>query len=323
MAAAVRSTLRWHGLNVAASRMTTGNHAIYQELETALAKFFGAETALVFPDGYMAPMAVAQALAGEFTDVLMDELSHGALLDAAKLLGCAVKKFKHRDVEDLQKAVRRCGKKARVIVLTDGMFAHDGSAAPLKAYLKVLPAGGMILVDDAHGAGVLGRNGRGTLELEGVGRSRIVQCATLSKAFGAYGGVVLASEAIHDRVRARSRMFMGTTPIPLPLAGAGLAALKILRAEPERRARLMENAWQFRKALRSGGWEVADVPGPIVRLPPIVDRDAEKLSKRLLAAGIYPPFLKYGSAQGAFRFVISSEHTAEQLGKVAGVVRDT
>jgi glycine C-acetyltransferase/8-amino-7-oxononanoate synthase len=160
------------------------------------------------------------------------------------------------------------------------------------------------------------------LEHEGVNRRRIIQCVTLSKAFGAYGGAVLAPAAWRERIWEQSRVFAGTTPLPPPLAGAAVAALKILRREPGRRERLRENTAQVRNGLRAGGWDIAETPGPIVRLPAMNEADVRELKARLLAAGIYPPFLKYGSAagNGFFRFVISSEHTREQLARVVDVL---
>ena len=322
LAAAAKKSLREHGLNVAASRRTTGNHKIYGQLEKELAIFFGVETALVLPDGYLAPIAVAQALAGEFTHALLDEFAHGALVDAARMLGCPVKGFRHREVASCARLVSKCGRNARPIILTDGMFAHDGSVAPLRAYLKILPSRGKILVDDAHGAGVLGRNGQGSLEQEGVGRKQIIQCTTLSKAFGVYGGVVLGSRELREKILMHSRAFIGTTPLPPPLAGAALAALKILRSEPGRRKRLFQNLLFVRKKLRLAGWEILETPGPIVRLPSINAPEAIDLEKRLEAAAIYPPFLKYSiaSAGGMFRFVISSEHTRAQLDLLTAVL---
>ena len=324
LAAAAKKSLREHGLNVAASRRTTGNHKIYAQFEAELARFFRAEAALVLPDGYLAPIAVAQALAGEFTHALLDEFAHGALADAARMLGCPVKKFRHRDAASFAKRVSQCGRNARPIVLTDGMFAHDGSVAPLREYLKLLPPSGRMLVDDAHGAGVLGVTGKGSLEFEGVGRQRIIQCATLSKAFGVYGGVVLGSRALRENILTRSRSFIGTTPLPPPLAGAALTALKILRSEPGRRKRLYRNLSLVRKKLRSGGWEILETPGPIVRLPPMTEEKVGELKRRLLASGIYPPFLKYpgASAEGVFRFVISSEHSRAQLDRLVAVLAE-
>jgi len=315
LARAMRVSLAEHGLNVAASRATTGNHKIYGQLEKELAGFFGAEAALIMPDGYLAPVAAAQSLAGEFTHAWVDEFAHGALADAARMLECPVKQFKHRYAADLARRISKCGRTARHIVLTDGMFSHDGSVAPLRDYLKILPARGIVLVDDAHGAGVVGATGRGSLEHEGVGRERIVQCVTLSKAFGVYGGAVLASRAQRGRIVERSRSFTGTTPLPPPLAGAALAALKQMRGSAARHKALLQNVFLVRTKLTGAGWALPETPGPIVRLPVMSGPEANLLKKRLLAAGIYPPFLRYGaaSAQGAFRFVISSEHTRRQL----------
>jgi 7-keto-8-aminopelargonate synthetase-like enzyme len=323
LAAAARRTLAETGLNVSASRLTTGNRAVYLQLEAALVKFFGAEAALVLPDGYLAPLATAQALAGEFTHALIDERSHGALLDAARMLDCPVKKFPHRDAVVLKTLLGKCGRQARPIVLTDGLFSLDGAVAPLRAYLKILPRNGMILVDDAHGAGVMGKTGKGTPEHEGVGRERIIQCVTLSKAFGAFGGAVLSSRAVQAQIMARSRSFMGTTPLPPPLAGAALAALKILGRDTARRKRLFANLAWLRAQLRAAGWAIAETPGPLVRLPDLNDTDGARLKTALLAAGIYPPFLKYGAVpQGIFRFVISSEHTRAQLKQLAEALAD-
>ena len=319
--AAVRTGASKYGVSVAASRLTTGNHPIYGELETALARFFGAEAALTFSDGYLAPLALAQSLAGKFTHALVDEFSHGAVIDAARMEDCVVAHFKHRDITDLKNLITRCGKRARPIVFTDGMFSHDGSVAPLREYLKILPAHGMILVDDAHGGGVLGKTGKGSLELTGAGRDRIIQCTTLSKAFGVFGGVVLASRAVRQEIVRRSHIFKGSTPLPLPLAQAALASLKILRNEPARRTRLFENVRRLRAVLRSSSWEIAETPGPIVRLPDLSQAQVASLKKHLLAAGIFPPFLQYSEVlRGAFRFVISSQHTRGQLDALADVL---
>jgi 7-keto-8-aminopelargonate synthetase-like enzyme len=315
LAVAAISSLKKNGLNVAASRRTTGNHKIYAQLESELAEFFGSETAVLLPDGYFAPLAVTQALAGEFTHVFVDELAHGALFDAARMLDCPLKQFKHRDAGSLKKWLDRAGLKSRPLILTDGLFAHDGSVPPLRKYLRLLPRDGMILVDDAHGAGVLGATGKGVLEFEKVKRQRIIQCITLSKAFGAYGGVVLASRDLRGKILARSWAFIGTTPLPPPLAGAALASLKIMRTGKLKRIKLFQNLAYARKALRAAGWEIAETPGPIIRLPAMDEAHAAKLKAQLLAASIYPPFLKYSKASGPgiFRFVISSEHTRTQL----------
>jgi len=324
IASSARRSLEKFGLNVAASRLTTGNRKLYAELEKKLAAFVGAETAVVLPNGYLAPVVAAQALSGEFSHVFIDELSHAALVDAARMLDCPLKIFPHKDLPRVARLVAKLPGGSRPILFTDGMFAHDGSVAPLSEYSKLLLPAGMILVDDAHGAGVLGARGRGTLEHTGVNRTRIIQCATLSKAFGSYGGVVFGTRALRNKIVTHSHAFAGSTPLPPPLAGAAIEALEILQHEPRRRERLFHNVSHLRAQLLQSGWEIAETPGPIVRLPFLNSAQDTDLKKRLLAAGIYPPFIKYGkvSALGFFRFVISSEHTPRHLDKLARVLAD-
>jgi len=311
--------LKQLGLNAAASRLTTGHRKIYETLEHRLADFFQVEDALLVSGGYLTGTVLAQALAGHFSHALVDERAHPALLEAAIQLDCPVLKFKHRDVDDFARAVARCGPGARLIVLTDGMFSHDGSAAPLKVYLKILPRDGLILVDDAHGAGILGNTGKGTLEHENVGRRQIIQCITLSKAFGVYGGVVLSPHALRETILKRSRAFISSTPLPPPLANAALQAVKILSRDGKKLRRCLHlNTTRVRAGLRTAGWEIPETPGPIIPLPATTEAEARALKKRLLAAGIYPPFVKYpgGDANGYFRFVISSEHSRTQLDRL-------
>src|SRR5215475_2728704 len=141
--AALLEGTKKYGLNVAASRLTTGNHVLYGQLEEKLAEFFGAENALLVSGGYVTNLIVAQALAGSFSHAIVDEKAHPSLWDSARMLDCPVVKLRHRDAEDLEQAVRRCGPGARLMLMTDGMFAHDGSVASLAKYLEILPA-------DAH-----------------------------------------------------------------------------------------------------------------------------------------------------------------------------
>jgi len=304
-----------YGLNVAASRLTTGNHALYYKLEDQLADFFGAETATLISGGYMANLVVAQALAGNFSHALIDEKAHPSLCDAARFLDCPTIRFRHADVDHVATSVRRFGPESKLILLTDGMFSNDGSTAPLREYLKILPKDGLILLDDAHGAGVLGRTGKGTLEYAGVNRERIIQTITLSKAFGSYGGAILGRAQLRKRIRERSYIFIGSTPLPLPLVSASLESVKILRTEKTRKTRLAHNTTYVKSKLRQAGFPLPEAPGPIVPVLPRQKTDVPRLRANLLRAGVYPSLIKYPGAPegGYFRFVISSEHTQQQL----------
>ena len=312
---ALRDGAEQFGLNVAASRQTTGNHALYERLEKRLARFFGSARAVLISNGYLTNLVVAQALAGEFTHALVEARAHASLQDAAAMLGCPVVTFAHRDVGDCARALKQMGKPAKPILLTDGVFAHDGSLAPLAAYAKLLPRSGRLLVDDAHGAGVLGRRGRGAVELAGLGCERVIQTVTLSKAFGVYGGAVLASRDVCERIIERSRIFTGNTPLPLPLANAALASLAVFQRDQLMRARLARNIQQVKAALRAAGLAMDDSPSPIIAVTPHAAGHTRRLRCALLAVGIFPSFIRYpgGPASGYFRFALSSEHTLVQL----------
>ncbi len=302
------------GLNVAASRVTTGNNPVYAALEAELAHFFDSPTATLAPNGYSPNLIVAQALAGQYSHVLLDERAHASLLDAAQLLDCPVVRFRHRDPDDLARALERLGT-TRPILLTDGLFAHDGSVAPLNKYLQLLPAEAMVLLDDAHGAGLLGTHGRGTPEHAGVSRKRLIQTITLSKAFGVFGGAILGPPALRHDIIERSRLFIGSTPLPPPLAAAALAAAKILRTDRQLRPRLARNANYVKNRLRAAGFPLPNNPGPVVTISFPHLTQTNLLKRSLLSARIHPPFIRYpgGPPEGAFRFVISSEHTRAQL----------
>lgn len=314
------------GCSAGASRMTTGNLPVYAELEAALARFFGVASATLTSAGYLAPMVAVQALAGDRTDLLLDERAHACLRDAAALTGLPMFSFPHRDPEGLAGVVRGLGRKSRVLVLTDGLFTHSGGVAPLAAYLDRLPSSAVLMVDDAHGFGVLGRRGRGSVEWTSADPRRLVLTGTLSKAIGAYGGVVLGDAALRTRILRGSRMFTGNTPLPPPCAAAAMAALAVLRREGEaRRARLQSNLARLRQAVReAAGADLGDGPGPMVVLAPARPAAVTRLKRRLLDAGIYPPFIRYpnGPAERFFRFALSSEHTGEQVALLGEVLAE-
>ena len=316
--------LKRFGLNVSASRLTTGNHQLYEQLERRLASFFGVESATLASNGYAPTLMVAQALAGQYSHALIDERAHGCLADAAQLLDCPVLKFKHRDAADLARIIQRLGN-IKPMLLTDGMFSHDGSIAPLKEYLAVLPGNAVILLDDAHGAAVLGKRGRGSPEYSGVSTKRIIQTITLSKGFGVYGGAVLGAREIRSAIIARSRLFVGNTPLPLPLANAAIKSVAILRTDKKLRARLTRNTTLVKNKLSASGFPVVNSPSPIIPFVPQNAKEANQLKRRLLALAIHPPFIKYpgGPESGYFRFAISSEHTDKQLNDLVHALLDS
>jgi 7-keto-8-aminopelargonate synthetase-like enzyme len=321
---AVQQGLEHYGLSVSASRKTTGNHKLFRQLEGALAHFFKSPAALLVGTGYLTNPVVAQALQGRFTHALIDESAHSSLQDAAILLRCPVLPFRHKEPIHAAQILGQLGDTAVPLLLTDGMFSHDGSIAPIREYLKVLPAKGHILMDEAHAAGVLGEHGRGTLEELGLSHHRIIRTVTLSKAFGVYGGAILCSEKICKLVLTRSRMFTGHTPLPLPLAHAALTAVRLLEKDQGMRKRLMVNTARVKSELRKAGLLFPETGAPIIAYRAKTERDRVNLRTSLLKAGIHPPFVHYpgGPRRGYFRFVLSSEHTAPQLSKLIRCLQD-
>lgn len=321
--AAVRRAIRTLGLNVAASRKTTGNHALYGTLEKALANYFDAESALLVSNGYLTNIVVAQALQGEFTHALLDARSHPSLKDAAHFLGCPISEFNHRDAADCRARLRAFGRGTRPIILTDGLFSHDGSVAPLAEYQRLLPRRGWLLVDDAHGAGILGANGRGSVEAEGLDRTRVIQTVTLSKAFGTYGGAILGPRQLRERITETSGAFIGNTPLPLPFAAGALAAVELLKKQPGLRRRLWQNAVRVHQSLQGSAFPLTPDPRPILRFVPGDESARRRMERSLLRERIFPPFIRYpgGPANGFFRIVLSSEHTHAQLDALAEALR--
>jgi 7-keto-8-aminopelargonate synthetase-like enzyme len=189
----------------------------------------------------------------------------------------------------------------------------------LREYLKALGVRGTILTDDAHGAGVMGRTGRGALEFTGVSRQRVIQTITLSKAFGVYGGAVLCSRALREKMISRSAMFAGSTPLPLPLAQASLRSVELLRGNRSFLRRLDHNVQYLKRRLG-----LAPGPVPVIAIKPDNPTRAQELRRRLIAHKIFPSFIEYpgGPAGGYLRLVISSEHTKRQLDALAAAIRE-
>ncbi|MGH9837530.1 MAG: aminotransferase class I/II-fold pyridoxal phosphate-dependent enzyme [Blastocatellia bacterium] len=321
--AAVAEAARGLGHNAGSSRMVTGNHPLYLQLERALARFFGFPVAVLTAGGYLGPLVAAQGLAGRVTHVLVDEQCHGCLKDAATLVGAQTIFFHHEDPRALARAVRGCGRRARIAVFTDGLSAHEGSLAPLAGYLAVLPGSSWLVVDDAHGTGTLGQRGRGSLEFLGLKDPRVIVTTTLSKALGCYGGVVLGPKWLRDRVLLQSRIYGGSTAPPLAVAAATLVALSMMREEGAKlRQQLRENAGYVKQAFLETRPECLDHPGPMFAVSPRQAQSQERLRRMLLAAGIYPTLIRYssGPADRFFRFAVSTAHSQKQLATLRDVL---
>jgi len=218
--------------------------------------------------------------------------------------------FKRGNANDLQRRLQAGRNIRRVVVISEGLFAHNGEIAPLREYLAVMPRSGLLLMDDAHGAGVLGKTGKGTSEELDLPAQRVIRTITLSKAFGVYGGAVLGARTLQKRIYGTSSALVGNTPLPPPLAAAALTAVELVQGDGDMRRRLSANATQVKRALQS-----SDSSTPILGIVPEGRTAVAALRKRLLKHRVYPSFIRYpgGPRNGFFRFAISSEHRPDQL----------
>ncbi len=305
-----------YGLNTSGSRVTTGNHPLYLQLEAKLAEFCGTEAATLLPAGYMSNAALLEAVVEEFTILFLDEKAHPSLREAATQSGRRVIVFRHYDPLDLMEHCKRLDIADRPLLLTDGVTPNTGDLAPLSMYLTILSRwGGHVQVDDCHGLGVLGATGKGSWEAAGVSRERLYQTGTLSKAFGSFGGLVVGTHALIQAIQTRSMAFVGSTPLPLPVAAAALRSVELLTGSPERIAHLSERALAFKVFLRSLGFRAAAGASPICSVTFFDEARNQVLSQLLLANGLYPSFINYPGCPpgGHFRFTLSGAHTEAQL----------
>lgn len=323
--AALVEAVSSEGPTTGASRMTTGNRTVYRDLETAAQGFFGSGVATLTSAGYLAPLVAAQALAATHSHVLLARGAHACLQDAARLSGLPTREFAAQDPSDLLRVWLRCGRQTRALVLTEGLSPTSGRIFPVAEFLAVLPPGSTLLVDDSHGVGVLGAHGRGTLETQRVDRRRVVLTFTLSKAFGAYGGLILGTPSLARHIQDLSGIHTGNTPLPPPLAAAGVAAFRVMICEgADRRARLLAGVARLKEAFAETGHAVPEGPGPVIAVAPPHAPAARRLERRLLDAGVHPPRIRYpgGPADSFFRFALSSEHTLQQVDIVRSVLVD-
>jgi 8-amino-7-oxononanoate synthase len=332
--AAMQASAARAGAGSGASHLVTGHGAEHEALERELAEFTGRERALLFSTGYMANLGVVSALAERADLVLEDRLNHASLIDAGLLARADLQRYAHGDADAAQAALvkfrgthtGRDGSQSDdgrgALLVTDGVFSMDGDLAPLPALARAAREhDAWLIVDDAHGLGVLGANGGGCLEHFGLGSDDVpVLIGTLGKAFGSFGAFVAGDAALIDWLIQRARTYIYTTALPQPVAAATRAALTLMRSESWRRAKLREHIDRFRERARRRGLDLADSAGhEVTPIQPIVLGNAQRaldVSAKLLAAGwwvaaIRPPTVPQGSAR--LRVTLSAAHDAGQI----------
>ena len=321
IAAAMAAAVLRHGAGSGASHLVGGHGVEHARLEEELASFTGRERALLFSTGYMANLAVIGALVGRGELALLDRLSHASLIDGALLSGARLKRFPHGDAEAAERALLT-NSTASALLATDGVFSMDGDCAPLAALARVSSAhGAWLLVDDAHGLGVLGASGRGTLEHFGLDEEAVpVLVGTLGKAFGTFGAFAAGPADLIEFLLQKARPYVYTTALPQAVAAATRQALLIAARESWRRERVLELARRFRAAAHALDMPVIASETPIQ--PVVLGSTARALAAQeaLLAAGFWvaairPPTVARGSAR--LRIALSAAHTEGQVDALA------
>jgi glycine C-acetyltransferase len=311
------------GVGSGAVRTIAGTMRIHMDLEERIARFKNVEACVVFQSGFAANAGTVSAILGKEDFILSDELNHASIIDGARLSRATIKVFRHKDVAHceqlLQELANQPGKK---LVITDGVFSMDGDIGPVDKLAALAEKyGAIMMVDDAHASGVLGRNGRGSVDHFGMHGKVDVQVGTLSKAIGALGGYVCGSKDLIDYLYHRARPFLFSTSHPPSVAATCIAAFDILENEPERILRLWENTRYFQGELKRAGFNIGGATTPATETPitPIIvgeGRAAMGFSRALfdegvMATGIAFPTVPEGKAR--IRAILTSEHTHDQL----------
>ena len=306
-----------YGTGSGASHLISGHSQAHEQLEQELAEFTGRPRALLFSAGYMANMGVISALVGRRDLVLQDRLNHASLLDGGLLSRADLQRYKHANTEDL--AARLSASNAeRKLVVTDGVFSMDGDLPPLESMAVVTNQHqGWLMVDDAHGFGVLGKNGGGLIEALDLSIEQVpILVGTLGKAFGTFGAFVAGSEALIETLIQFSRSYIYTTALPPAVAVASSASLKILQAESWRREKLVSLVSRFRLGAEQIGLDLMDSQTPIQPVQINNDQRVMEINQQLRAKGfmvgaIRPPTVPAGS--GRLRICLSATHTEDQI----------
>jgi len=322
LARALAESAAQAGAGSGASHLITGHGAEHARLEEELAAFTRRERALLFSTGYMANLAVITALAGRGERVLLDRLCHASLIDGARLSGATLVRYAHAAVDEAAR-LAAVDPAHTVLLATDGVFSMDGDLAPLPELSRCARTHGLwLVVDDAHGLGVIGARGGGVLEHFGLGSDAVpVLVGTLGKAFGSFGAFVAGSAAVIELLIQKARTYRYTTALPEPVAAATRAALALIGQESGRRERLASLVTRFRAAAHAAGVPLGSSTTPIQ--PVLLGSPAAALAaqRHLAAAGywvvaIRPPTVPAGSAR--LRITLSATHTEAQIDALAG-----
>ncbi len=323
---AARQAMEKYGLGPAAVRTIAGTMEIHLESERRLARFKGVESAITLQSGFGANITTIPALVGKDDAIVSDELNHASIIDGCRLSGAKILRYAHCDVADLERVLKESrAAYPRVMVITDGVFSMDGDVAPLdKIYEVTKNYDAILMVDDAHGEGVLGRGGRGIVDHYDLHGKVDVEVGTLSKAFGVVGGVVAGNPLVVEWLRQRGRPFLFSSAMTVPDVAAVIAAVDILEESTELVDRLWDNARYFKAEMKDLGFDTGLSVTPITPVMLGEAPLAQQFSRELYENGVFGmaigfPTVPRGKAR--IRVMISAAHSKSDLDQGLGIFR--
>jgi 8-amino-7-oxononanoate synthase len=305
-----------YGCGSGASRLVSGNLNLYEQLEVKLAHFKNTPSALVFSSGYMANLGVITSLMQEGDVIFSDELNHASIIDACRMSRAEIVIFRHRDAENLE-GLMKTKKGCRKLIVTDGIFSMEGDIAPLPDFAHIAEQYlALLMVDDAHATGVLGKRGSGTAEHFGLDGRVDIQMGTLSKALGGFGAYIAGDDELRDYLINTARSFIFTTALPPAVLASSIAALEVIEENPGLRERLWENVRFFKPRVQALGFRITRTETPII---PVIIGDphlAVQMAKMLFDEGVWmqairPPAVPEGTSR--LRITLMATHTREEL----------
>ena len=323
---AVKKAVDEYGWGACASRLVSGNMTLHEALEKEISRFKRKDAAIVFPTGYMANLGVISSLVSGGDLVISDKLNHASIIDGCRLSGADFRVYAHCNMEKLETILKKTSKYNRKLIVTDSVFSMDGDLAPLPDIVRIAKEyNAMVMVDEAHGTGVFGENGRGVVEYFNLDNEVDVVMGTLSKAIGSLGGYVCGDDDLISYLRNKARPFMYTTALPPAVCAASIASINLIQEDPSLREALWNNVCCIKERLGLLGIDMISSQSQII---PLLIGDTQKavdISKLLYERGVLipairPPTVPANSSR--LRMTVMSSHTQDDLERLFKVLKD-
>ena len=321
---AAKSAIEKYGIGPAAVRTIAGTTTLHQELEKRLKEFKKVDDVVVFQSGFTANLAVVPTIAVEGDLIFSDELNHASIIDACRLSKAEVVRYLHLNSSDLEEKLKKAKNIGKKIIVTDGVFSMDGDIAPLPELAKLAQKyEALLIVDDAHGEGVLGKNGRGVVDHFGLHGKVDIEVGTLSKAFGVVGGFAGGKKEIIAWLRQRARPFLFSSALTIPDTAAAIEAVKILSSSDKPVKKLWENTKFFKSELKKLKFDIGTSTTPIIPLMIGDEKKAKEVSRDLFERGLFSVAITYptvAKGKARIRLMNSAGHTKTQIKKAVEII---